>query len=149
MIDILNYQQNNLPTTKEEENAIANFLFQQLEQYGDPMQDIQKAMDYALGRDQKPGGLILVAKEKETIVSVVVINKTGMTSYIPENILVYIATDKNQRGKGIGKKIMQAAIDLTEGDIALHVDADNPAKKLYERLGFTNPYLEMRLKKGI
>ena len=43
---------------------------------------------------------------------------------------------------------MQKAIELTEGDIALHVDRDNPAIKLYERLGFTNPYLEMRLKKG-
>lgn len=147
MIDILNYQQNNLPT-KEEENTIANFLFQQLERYGDPLPDIQKAMDYALSREQKPGGLILVGKENNSIVSCVVINKTGMTSYIPENILVYIATDKNQRGKGIGKLIMQKAIELTEGDIALHVDHDNPAKKLYERLGFTNPYLEMRLKKG-
>lgn len=64
-----------------------------------------------------------------------VLNKTGMTSYIPENILVYIATDKNQRGKGIGKLMMQKVIELSEGDIALHVDHDNPAIRLYERLG--------------
>ncbi len=147
MIDIIDYHQNQLPTTEEETN-IANFLFQQLERYGDPLTDIQKAIDYALGRQQKPGGLILVAKENQTIVSSVVVNKTGMTSYIPENILIYIATDKNQRGKGIGKLMMEKAIELTDGDIALHVDRDNPAIKLYERLGFTNPYLEMRLKKG-
>jgi hypothetical protein len=30
----------------------------------------------------------------------VVVNQTGMKDYIPENILVYIATDKNHRGKG-------------------------------------------------
>ncbi|HAB28956.1 MAG TPA: GNAT family N-acetyltransferase, partial [Xanthomarina gelatinilytica] len=34
-----------------------------------------------------------------------------------------------------------------EGDVALHVEPNNPAIKLYESLGFTNKYLEMRLKK--
>lgn len=149
MIDILNYQQNNLPTSKEEENTIASFLFQQLEQYGDPISDIQKAMDYALGRDNKPGGLVLVAKENHEIISAAVINKTGMTSYIPENILVYIATHADQRGKGIGKRMIQEIISMTEGDIALHVEPNSPAKQLYERLGFTNKYLEMRLKKEV
>ena len=70
-----------------------------------------------------------------------------MDGYIPENILVYIATDANQRGKGIGKALMQHAIDNAQGNIALHVEPDNPAIKLYEKLGFTNKYLEMRLNK--
>jgi ribosomal-protein-alanine N-acetyltransferase len=39
------------------------------------------------------------------------------------------------------------AIENTEGNIALHVEPDNPAKNLYERMGFTNKYLEMRLNK--
>lgn len=89
----------------------------------------------------------MVLMEEDEIRATVVINRTGMDGYIPENILVYIATDKNHRGKGIGKTLIQQTIDSTDGDIALHVDADNPAKKLYERFGFTNPYLEMRLKK--
>ena len=42
---------------------------------------------------------------------------------------------------------MEQALKLTKGDVALHVEPDNPAKKLYERLGFTNKYLEMRLVK--
>src|SRR5690606_15481946 len=104
MIDIISYQQNNLPA-QEEENAIAQFLVKHLEHYGDPLSDIQKAMDYALGRGQKPGGLILVAKEKQKIVSSLILNETGMSSYIPENILVYIATDSAERGKGIGKQM--------------------------------------------
>ena len=93
------------------------------------------------------GGLILLAIENNEIVGATIINKTGMSAYIPENILVYIAVNKNQRGKGVGKQIMQKAIENTEGDIALHVEKDNPAKFLYEKMGFSNPYLEMRLKK--
>ncbi|MDK2978441.1 MAG: hypothetical protein PWP52_1155, partial [Bacteroidales bacterium] len=32
-------------------------------------------------------------------------------------------------------------------DVKLHVEYDNPAKRLYERLGMTTKYAEMRLKK--
>jgi ribosomal protein S18 acetylase RimI-like enzyme len=40
---------------------------------------------------------------------------------------------------------MDMAIKMANGAIALHVEPDNPARKLYERIGFTNKYLEMRL----
>jgi hypothetical protein len=50
-----------------------------------------------------------------------------MKDFIPENILVYIAVDNSQRGKGYGKT-MQKAISIAEGNIALHVEPDNPAK---------------------
>ena len=146
MITIAKYNQNNQPDSIEEKEII-QFLFQELEQYGDPKNQIQKAADYALGREGKLGGWLFVAKENDKIVSATIINETGMSEYIPENILVYIATDRNQRGKGIGKKIMQEVITHTKGDIALHVFKENPARKLYERLGFTTPFLEMRLTK--
>jgi len=129
------------------ESQILNFLFEHLDQFGDAKQDIQKAIDYALKRNNRPGGMILIANDDQTIVGAVVLNKTGMEGYIPENILVYIATHNQYRGKGIGKKLMQLAIEQSEGNIALHVEPDNPAKKLYEKLGFTNKYLEMRLNK--
>jgi ribosomal protein S18 acetylase RimI-like enzyme len=108
-------------------------------------------MDYSLSKETGKGGYIFYAVEdeggNEKIVGATVINETGMEDYIPENILVYIAVDGSQRGKGIGKKIMQEAMESVNGSIALHVEPDNPAKKLYEKLGFTNKYLEMRWKK--
>ncbi|TNE35508.1 N-acetyltransferase [bacterium] len=127
------------------QTLVSEFLYKHLEQYGDKLESINKAIDYALSEKDEKGGLVIVGYEDKTIVGAVVVNKTGMSGYIPENILVYIAVDSNKRGKGYGKKLMEATIKETEGDIALHVEANNPAKKLYEQLGFTNPYLEMRL----
>ncbi len=72
------------------------------------------------------------------------VNQTGMKGYIPENILVYIATHNELRGRGIGKNMMLKAIEIAEGNIALHVDPDNPARFLYEKIGFKSKYLEMR-----
>lgn len=134
------------PTSGELE-AICSFLFKSLEQYGDPLHHIQMAIAYALDLNAQPGqgGLVLCAQnENGAIQGAVVINATGMAEYIPENILVYIAVDPSTRGQGIGKRLMQTAIENVKGGIALHVEPDNPARKLYEKLGFTNKYLEMR-----
>jgi ribosomal protein S18 acetylase RimI-like enzyme len=128
-----------------QKNEIADFLFQHLGEYGDPKEDIMKCLDYALDQGMQAGGFVVMAREKGELLGVLVMNKTGMSGYIPENILVYIAVDAEQRGKGIGGKLMKMAMKMAKGAIALHVEPDNPAKKLYERLGFTNKYLEMRL----
>lgn len=133
--------------TGTEKQEFIEFLAQHLEKYGDSKTDIGKAIDYASSLEGKPGGLLISARAKGVMVGAVVINRTGMEGYIPENILVYIATHGGYRGQGIGKKLMQLAIEYTQGDIALHVEPDNPAKKLYEKLGFSNKYLEMRLSK--
>lgn len=130
-------------------DRIADFLFKALEQYGDERHHIMSCLEYAISGEFGKGGTITIAVDGDSIVGAVVTNKTGMGGYIPENILVYIAVDPNQRGKGTGKALMERVIESVEGDIALHVEPENPAKRLYERLGFTNKYLEMRLhKKG-
>jgi GNAT superfamily N-acetyltransferase len=133
--------------TELEKKAIVNFLFENLQEYGDPKKDIQKAIDYSTKEIISFGGFTMLLIRDNEIMGTVVVNQTGMGGYIPENILVYIATNKDHRGEGLGKKLMEKAIEYAKGDIALHVEADNPAKKLYEKFGFTNPYLEMRLKK--
>jgi [ribosomal protein S18]-alanine N-acetyltransferase len=124
---------------------ITNFLFDHLGKYGDPREHIRAAIDYSLSQQKGRGGFVIVAQEAKKILGAVVVNETGMVDYIPSNILVYIAVDEAVRGKGIGKRLMEEAISNATGGIALHVEADNPAKKLYEKLGFTNKYLEMRL----
>ena len=145
MIKTKIYNQANKPTDQEKEK-IVSFLYDHLEQYGDPRSDIEKAVDYAIKESPSFGGFVLVSNEGRDISGAVVINQTGMEGYIPENILVYIATHKDLRGKGIGKKLMNKSIEVAQGDIALHVEPDNPARFLYEKIGFTSKYIEMRYK---
>jgi len=127
-------------------DQIASFLYQHLDEFGDEKDAILKCLSFV--QDKNKGGNILLASNKNEIIGAVVLNKTGMSDYIPENILVYIAINKTYRGKGIGKKMMEYAIEITDGNIALHCEPDNPAFHLYEKLGFKSKYLEMRLEKS-
>ncbi|WP_051203509.1 GNAT family N-acetyltransferase [Hugenholtzia roseola] len=131
-------------------SEIVDFLYKNLDQYGDKKEDIAKCLRYAFAPER--GGAVHVGfsesdTERQVVLGVVVTNQTGMQGYIPENILVYIAINQQFRGKGFGKKMMLHALAHTEGDIALHVEKNNPARFLYEKLGFETPYLEMRLKR--
>ncbi len=146
MIETKLFNSTNKPSL-EEKQEIINFLFENLQEYGDPKPDIEKAVNYALKEIQSFGGFLLVSHIDNEILGAVVVNQTGMKDYIPENILVYIATHKNHRGKGIGKALLQKTIDLAEGSIALHVEPENPARFLYEKFGFSSKYIEMRYKK--
>ncbi len=113
-----------------------------MDEFKDKASDILKAIHYAL--NPQKGGFILLGIENDNIVGAVVINKTGMDGYIPGNILVYIAVHRSHRGAGIGKKLMLEVLPKTEGGVALHVEPENPARYLYQKLGFTHKYLEMR-----
>ena len=128
-------------------NEIALFLEEHLQQYGDSYEDISLALDYVSDTSGSKGGHLLVAQQDDVVTGAVVVNKTGMSGYIPENILVYIATHHEYRGMGIGKRLMEETVKVCDGSIALHCEPDNPAKKLYEKLGFSSKYLEMRLVK--
>lgn len=122
--------------------SIALFLEDHLDEFKDRASDIIKAIQYALNPEK--GGFVLLGVENEAIIGAVVINKTGMDGYIPGNILVYIAVHRSHRGTGIGKKLMLEVLPKTEGGVALHVEPENPARYLYQKLGFTHKYLEMR-----
>lgn len=132
------------PFTRDE---IASFLYSHLDEYGDEKSAILKCIGYAYGDNDGQNGFILIAHNKQEILGVVIINDTNMDEYIPEHILVYIAVHAKTRGQGVGKELMKRVINETKGDIALHVEPNNPAKFLYEKVGFTSKYHEMRLKK--
>lgn len=126
-------------------NKFIDFLYEHLERFGDTKSAISKSIDYAFSNDKGKGGFLLAAYDDNKLIGELVMNKTGMEGYIPENILVYVAVDGSCRGKGYGRQICDKAINMADGNVALHVEYDNPAKRLYERIGFTTKYAEMRL----
>ncbi len=146
MIETKFFNAINKPDLLQKE-GIVDFLFENLQEYGDPKPYIEKAVDYALKETPSFGGFLLISYQNQEISGAVVVNQTGMKDYIPENILVYIATHKKHRGKGIGKELINKAIDLSKGSIALHVEPENPARHLYQKVGFSSKYIEMRLNK--
>jgi len=141
------FNENNKPN-KQEKEIMINFLHTHLERFRDSKEDIEKAINYALKESNSFGGFVLEGYHNNTLACIVVVNQTGMKGYIPENILVFIATNADFRGKGIGKELMKKALETAEGNIALHVEPDNPARFLYEKLGFTSKYIEMRYVKA-
>ena len=87
MLKIKEYDEFKLPSASEKEKLI-DFLFNHLDEFGDPRTDIEKSIDFALKIGPSFGGFILEAIEENQIVSAIVLNQTGMKDYIPENILV-------------------------------------------------------------
>lgn len=129
-------------------NSLVSFLEKSLGHYGDPAPQIRKCVGFALKEYESFGGFLMEMRDDSGTIGVSVVNRTGMSEYIPENILVYIAVRPGSRGKGFGSALLKETVDRAEGNLALHVEPDNPARRLYERNGFTSKYLEMRLYKG-
>ena len=138
----LNYKKLTKEDVKQHKEEFIEFLFQHLDQFGDDKESITKCFDYIL--EDPRGGSVFIAYTANELAGLTSILHTGMQGFAPENFLVYIAVDKKFRGNGIGKKLIDMAKGKLDGGICLHVEPDNPAKRLYEREGFTNKYLEMR-----
>ncbi len=132
------------PLTTLEKLTIVNFLYEHLGEYGDTRENIENAVDYTLDSNPKAGGFILQMIEDSNLVGLVVINRTGMQGYVPENLLVYLAVHKDFRDKGLAEKMMKRILQITNGDIALHIANNNPEIDLFQKLGFEKSYLEMR-----
>jgi ribosomal-protein-alanine N-acetyltransferase len=125
-------------------DELAAFLHDNMKPYEDTVSDIRRALRYALSPQEGMGGFILAAVDGRHMVGSVVILDTGMSGYIPEHILVFVGVRPDLRGQGIGGWLVKEALARCKGDVKLHVEYDNPAKRLYERIGFNSKYAEMR-----
>ena len=125
-------------------NEFAEKLHEMLIPFEDTVPEITDGLNYALDKSGNRGGFLIAALDDGDIAGAVVMLKTNMQGYIPGNLLLYVAVDGNRRGMGIGTKLIEKALALCNGDVKLHVEYDNPAKKLYERIGFVSKYADMR-----
>lgn len=127
-----------------ERDTLVDFLYEHLDRFGDTRVAIADAVQQALTLPPAGGGFVMTATDEQGLVAAVVILDTKMGRFLPANFLVYIATHARARGQGIGRRLLERVQAETRGGICLHVEPDNPARRLYERHGFTNKYLEMR-----
>ena len=122
------------------------FLHETMKPYEDSLADIDNAIDYAFSSEKYAGGFIMLVGAGGQLGGAVVMLNTGMAGYIPENLLVFVSIDPELRGQGIGGELIRRSIASCDGQVKLHVDFGNPARRLYERLGFVHAYDEMRYK---
>lgn len=125
-------------------NELAEFLHSSLIPFEDPVDQIRSGLEYAFSEECGRGGFVLLAREEGSTVGALVMLRTGMEGYVPPNLLLYVAVRPDRRGQGIGGRLVEEALKSSEGDVKLHVEYDNPAKRLYERMGFESRYAEMR-----
>tara|TARA_R110002096_G_scaffold6222_10_gene28825 strand:- start:2002 stop:2439 length:438 start_codon:yes stop_codon:yes gene_type:complete len=128
-------------------NRITNFLYDNSGAFRDTKTAIRKSIMYAAKELPGLGGYVFVIENEHEILGAVVVNRTGMNEYLSENILVYVAVKQNFRKKGLAKKLIKHTIKNCEGDIAIHINKDNPVIKLFEKQGFKSRNIEMRLER--
>ena len=124
-------------------SQLVEYFHTTMKPYEDKPDDILRALEYAFSPER--GGFLVLARIDETLAGALLMLKTGMSGYVPENILLFVTVTPNLRGKGVGRKLIEHSIEQCAGNVKLHVEYDNPAKRLYERIGFTTKYAEMRL----
>ncbi|MBC8319786.1 MAG: GNAT family N-acetyltransferase [Bacteroidetes bacterium] len=127
-----------------ERTKIVNFLNENMGEYGDPKPIISGSISHALKEQSFLGGFVITSYNDKKISGVVVVNQTGMQKYYPENLLVYFAVDNKYNGEDIKKELLEQTIAMAKGDIAVHVEPDNPLLILFKEAGFTNKYLDLR-----
>jgi ribosomal-protein-alanine N-acetyltransferase len=126
---------------------VAQFFHETMQPYEDSLEDINAALDYMFSQEQYAGGFLMLAEAEGRLAGALLMLNTGMGGYVPENLLLFVSVDPALRGQGVGGRLIERSFNECEGDVKLHVDFDNPAKRLYERMGMKHVYAEMRLKR--
>ncbi len=137
----------NLPAGVDEE-LLVSFFHTTMEPWQDTRPDVSRALHDALdGTADRNGGFLMLAMQGTQLAGGLLMLETGMKGYIPENLLLFVSIQPEMRGQGLGRRLVETSLAACKGQVKLHVDFENPAKRLYERLGFKHVYAEMRLKR--
>jgi len=122
-----------------EKHDLVKYVENYLDRYSDSKAETLEAIELAM-----KDGYILMAKRGDLIAGVSVIVNLNIERFIPKYHLAYIGINPLAKGRGIGSELIKEAINLTNGNLSLHVDLDNKnAKKLYKKMGFKHVYDRM------
>ena len=126
-------------------DKIIEYFHETMKPYEDRPEDVGRALDYAFSPER--GGFLMLCRTDGKWAGQLLMLDTGMGGYIPEHILLFVTVNPELRGQGVGRALIEHCIGICPGDVKLHVEYENPAKRLYERIGFTSDYAEMRYAK--
>lgn len=121
---------------------LVRFFHETMKPYHDSLPDVERGLDYALEPSRE--GFIMVARDASGFLGALTMLDSGMGGYIPRWILLFVSVEPEARGRGVGGRLIERALSECDGPVKLHVEYDNPARRLYERLGFQSKYAEMR-----
>ncbi|NJB37957.1 hypothetical protein [Croceivirga sp. JEA036] len=127
-------------------NRLVNFLHDHQDQGKLSRNSIRSAIQYAAKERPGFGGYIFCLEEEEKLLGALVINKTGMYDYVPENLLVTIVVHSQIKDTGLEEKLLDYAINYCRGEIGVFINKSNAKEKTLKAHGFEPNYLEMRLK---
>ncbi|MDD3128991.1 MAG: pyridoxal-phosphate dependent enzyme [Candidatus Izemoplasmatales bacterium] len=126
-----------------DKEKLLSYVNNYLGDYRDSKEEALEAIEMAM-----KDGYVLVASKEEKIDGVCIVVDLKIKRFIPRYHLAYIGINKDSKGRGIGTELIKEAVNLTNGNISLHVDLDNKsAKKLYKKMGFVHVYDRMIYKK--
>jgi len=130
-----------------EANRFTNFLFEHQEGKKATKKAIRKAIQYSTKEIPGLGGYVFSIEEKDEILGLAVVNKTGMGDYIPENFMVFFVVHRSHRDMGIEQKLLDYTLQYCKGDVAIHITSENqcPNKQFFEHYGFNETHTELRL----
>ncbi|MFO8133450.1 MAG: pyridoxal-phosphate dependent enzyme [Thermoplasmatota archaeon] len=107
--------------------------------FSDPLDEMEEAVENAFTH-----GFVLGAFYQGVLSGIAIVSATRFDTFFPRYHLSYIATKRDTKGRGIATELLQRVIDLTRGDLSLHVETDNErAIKLYEKMGLRKKYYRM------
>ncbi len=110
-----------------------------LKEYSDSYEEIVDAIANAHER-----GTIILAKRNGAVQGIAVVVHTGFKDFIPTYHLGYIGTASGNEGRGIATGLLEEVINFTNGNVSLHVDAENNrASRVYAKMGFKHCYNRM------
>ena len=102
---------------------------------GETIDAIEKAMK---------DGFLLIAKRNGEEQGICVVVHMGFERFIPTYHLAYVGVKAGNKGRGVASELIGRAIELSDGNLSLHVDLDNKrAKNLYRKMGFNHVYDRM------
>ena len=119
-----------------------NMIGTWLSPYNDSVAETLDAIEKAMRE-----GFLLIAKRNGEEQGICIIVNMGFERFIPTYHLAYIGVKSGNKGRGVASEMIKRAIEVTYGNLSLHVDLDNKrAKKLYSKMGFKHVYDRMIFK---